>query len=267
MAQRGDTTPTVSRPPPTSPAGLKGRVLILGGTAEGRKLADLLIEAGYSPVTSLAGVTRKPREIRGETRIGSFGGVQGLADYLTAERFAGLVDATHPFAVAISHHAKEAAGRCRLPLVRLERPAWRAEAGDGWIEVPDIAGAVAAMPPGAHVLLTIGRKEVAPFLARPDISGIARMIEPLDSDVTGNWRVMLERPPFHVEKELCLLGGHAITHLVTKNSGGEETRAKLLAARIRGIAVIMIARPAKPKVLTFGAPADVLAFLDQAVSA
>lgn len=267
MATRRDTTPTVSRSHPTSPAAGKGRVLILGGTAEGRKLAELLNGAGYRPVTSLAGVTRKPSEICGETRIGGFGGPENLARYLKAERLSGVVDAAHPFAVTISRHAREAAQRCNLPLVRLERPAWHAEPGDRWIEVHGVAAAVAAIPSGAHILLTIGRKEVMPFLARTDISGIARMIEPVDTKVAGNWRILLARPPFHVEKELCLLGEHAITHVVTKNSGGEDTRAKLIAARAKGIEVIMIARPAKPHAPTVGDPLAALAFLDKVVSA
>ena len=267
MASRRETTPTVSGPCPTSIAGAKGRVLILGGTTEARKLADLLDKAGLRPVTSLAGVTRTPRDISGETRIGGFGGAEGLADFLTAERISSVVDAAHPFAVVISRHAKEAAQRCNLPLVRLERPAWQAEPGDRWTEVLGIAAAVAAVPSGAHILLTIGRKEVAPFLARKDISGIARMIEPMDAEVVGNWRILLARPPFHVEKELCLFGEHRITHVVTKNSGGEDTCAKLIAARVKGIEVIMIARPAKPLVPTVGDPLAALAFLREVVSA
>jgi precorrin-6A/cobalt-precorrin-6A reductase len=267
MAPRGDTTPTLSRSHPTSLARAKGKVLILGGTAEGRKLAELLNASGYRPVTSLAGVTRQPSDIQGEIRIGGFGGAAGLVDYLAAERFSAVVDAAHPFAVIISRHAKEAADRCGTPLVRLERPAWRAGAGDHWIEAPDIAAAVAAIPPGAQILLTIGRKEAMAFLSRTDISGIARMIEPIDSEVTGKWRILLERPPFHVEKELCLLRDHAITHLVTKNSGGGETEAKLVAARKEGIPVIMIARPWKPEVATVSTPREALGFLDQVVTA
>lgn len=267
MAPRGDTTPTLSRPRPTSIAGTKGKVLILGGTAEGRKLAELLSASGYRLVTSLAGVTRKPSEIKGETRVGGFGGSTGLFDYLAAEQFSAVVDAAHPFAVIISHHAKAAAEKCQLPLVRLERPAWRAQAGDHWIEVPDTAAAVAGIPPGAHILITIGRKEAMAFVSRTDISGIARMIEPMDKEVSGKWHILLERPPFHVEKELCLLRDHAITHLVTKNSGGEETAAKLVAARQMGLTVIMIARPAKPQVPTVGTPREALDFLDQMVSA
>jgi precorrin-6A/cobalt-precorrin-6A reductase len=263
MISRGDTTPTVSGSPPTSLTGLRSKVLILGGTAEGRALASLLVGEGYRPVTSLAGVTRKPSEIAGETRIGGFGGADGLAQYLAGEQFCCIVDATHPFAAAISHHARDAALRSGLPIVRLERPAWQAQADDRWTEVADIEAAAAAIPSGAHILLTIGRKEVVPFLTRTDISGVARMIEPLDKDtkVAGNWQVVLERPPFHIEKELCLFHEHSISHLVTKNSGGEQTRPKLIAARMKGIAVVMVARPAKPKVPTVADPQAALDFL------
>ncbi|MGE0006699.1 MAG: cobalt-precorrin-6A reductase [Parvibaculaceae bacterium] len=242
-------------------------MLILGGTAEGRELAGLLAEAGYSAVTSLAGITSKPAEIAGETRIGGFGGAGGLAAYLAGERFSCVVDATHPFAAAISRHAKTAAQSCDLPLIRLERPAWRAGPKDRWIEVEDVAAAAAAPPPGARILLTIGRKEMTAFLTRSDISGVARMIEPAGVEVAGNWRVLLARPPFHVEKELCLLREHSITHLVTKNSGGEDTRAKLAAARTSGIPVIMIARPVKPEVPTAGDPVAVMTLLAEVLNA
>ena len=254
-------------PPPTSIAEAKGRVLILGGTAEARELADLLYKVGLSPVTSLAGVTRRPRGTSGETRIGGFGGGDGLVAFLAAERFSAVVDAAHPFAVAISRHAKEATQRCNLPLVRLERPAWQVEPGDHWTDVQDVAAAVAAIPSGAHILLTIGRKEILPFMARSDISGIARMIEPLNGEVGPDWRVLLARPPFHIEKELCLLDEYRITHVVTKNSGGEDMRAKLIAARAKGIEVVMIMRPAKPVVPTVGNPLAALAFLKGVVSA
>src|SRR5689334_20630378 len=232
MASRSDTTPTVSGSRPTSIAPSRGRVLILGGTAEARQLAGLLDDAGFEPVTSLAGVTREPRAVPGETRVGGFGGADGLARFLAAERFLALVDAAHPFAVTISRHAHAAAQNCNLPLVRLERPAWRKEPGDRWTEVKDIPAAIAAIPPGARILLTIGRKEATEFLARSDISGIARMIEPMEVGANGSWRILLARPPFHVEKELCLLSEHRITHVVTKNSGGEDTCAKLTAARL-----------------------------------
>jgi precorrin-6A/cobalt-precorrin-6A reductase len=245
----------------------KGRILILGGTAEARDLAGLLCDAGYAPVTSLAGITRAPVAIRGETRQGGFGGPDGLARYLEEGGFRALIDATHPFAGVISHHATEAAQRCRLPLIRLERPAWVPEPGARWTEVPDNDAALQALPEGARVLLTIGRKEVMPFLARPDISGVARMIEPLGNTPGTGWQVLLARPPFDLDAELQLLGDHGVTHLVTKNSGGEETRAKLTAARIKGVQVVMIRRPPKPAAYTVADPRSLLILLDERLGA
>ena len=157
--------------------------------------------------------------------------------------------------------------RYKSPSWEERRPAWAPEPGDRWIEVVSNIAAVSAIPPAARVLLTIGRKEVLPYFARLDITGIARMIEPVDMEVTANWQILLARPPFSVEEERRLLSDHSISHLVTKNSGGEKTYAKLVAARMRGVNVIMIRRPPKPKVPTVPDPSSALAFLDQSVSA
>lgn len=245
----------------------KGKVLILGGTAEARDMAGLLCDAGYAPVTSLAGLTRRPAAIRGDVRAGGFGGPEGLARYLREGGFLALIDATHPFAAVIPHHAKEAAERCRLPLIRLERPAWAPEQSERWTEVADNDAALRALPAGARVLLTIGRKEVKPFLARTDLSGVARMIEAPGGSFAPAWQVLLARPPFSLDAEMQLMGAHAITHLVTKNSGGAETRAKLTAARLKGVEVVMIQRPCKPPAYTVAEPRSVLILLDERLGA
>jgi len=227
------------------------RVLILGGTSDARVLAAEFIAAGYKTVSSLAGVTEAPVMPKGEVRVGGFGGEEGLFAYLKSEGFAAVADATHPFAAQISQHGFNAARRTGIPYLRLEREPWLPTAGDHWIGVPDITGAVAALPGGAHVLLTIGRKEIAPFLARNDLSGLARMIEKSPLQMPPNWQLIIARPPFSFEDERELLHDHHISHLVTKNAGGAQTEAKLLAARALGLPVIMIARPTKPKGQTF----------------
>jgi precorrin-6A/cobalt-precorrin-6A reductase len=112
--------------------------------------------------------------------------------------------------------------------------------------------------------VTIGRKEVSAFFARADISGVARMIEPVD--VPGHWRLLVQRPPFTVEAELMLMARAGITHLVSKNAGGAQTFAKIVAAREKNLPVIMVARPAKPAVATFATPADVVAAIAAIVS-
>jgi precorrin-6A/cobalt-precorrin-6A reductase len=236
------------------------RILILGGTSDARVLVAELIAAGYETVTSLAGVTETPVLPKGEVRVDGFGGEEGLYAYLRSEGFAALADATHPFAAQISQHGFNAAKRAGIPYLRLEREPWAPAVRDHWIGVPTIAGAVAALPSGARVLLTIGRKEIAPFLARSDIFGVARMIEKSPLPMPPNWQLLLARPPFSFEDERKLLHDHHISHLVTKNAGGVQTEAKLLAARALNLPVIMIARPTKPKGQTFAsAPALVAA--------
>ena len=237
------------------------RILILGGTSDARVLATELIAAGHETVSSLAGVTCAPVTPIGGFRVGGFGGEEGLYAYLKSGGFAALADATHPFAAQISQHGFSAALRAGIPYLRLEREPWVLAPGDRWIGVANIAGAVNALPSQARIMLTIGRKEIAPFLARNDISGVARMIEDPSLPMPPNWHLILSRPPFSLEGERSLLSEHRITHLVTKNAGGPQTEAKLLAARTLNLPVIMIARPMKPKGQTYASASALLAAL------
>jgi precorrin-6A/cobalt-precorrin-6A reductase len=113
----------------------------------------------------------------------------------------------------------------------------------------------------ARALLTIGRKEIAGFLAREDLSGVARMIEKPRFELPPSWALVLARPPFSVEAERELLAFHKTTHLVTKNAGGKLTVAKLIAARAERILVVMIERPQKPPAPAFGSASALVAAL------
>ena len=228
------------------------RVLILGGTGEARGLAGALVARGVDVVTSLAGVTAAPALPAGEVRRGGFGGVEGLSSYLIETGIGVVADATHPFAAVMSRHAGEAAGRCGVAYLRLERPAWRAGPGDRWTEVADVAGAVAALAAGATALVTIGRKELAAFAARQDLRVVARAIEPPGFELPVGWKLVLARPPFTLDAEMALMREEGVSMLVTKNAGGEATRAKLEAARALGLPVVMVARPTKPPAETAG---------------
>ena len=242
-------------------------VLILGGTRDAVDLASLLDEAGFAVTTSLAGVTRSPVIPKGSVRSGGFGGSAGMAAYLKDTGFAALVDATHPFAAQISASGHEAAKLAGIPYVRLERPCWLPQAGDKWISVADVRSAIDALPANAKVFLTIGRKAVTQFMARPDLTGLARMIELPPSPLEQGWTVMLARPPFAVEDEKALMELESVTHLVTKNAGGELTSSKLVAARELGLPVIMIERPTKPDAPCFSEDNNVLNFLIENISA
>jgi precorrin-6A/cobalt-precorrin-6A reductase len=227
------------------------RILILGGTGEARALAAALSgRPGLHVVSSLAGRVSNPALPAGEVRIGGFGGVNGLIAYLRRERMDVMVDATHPFAATITRHAVEAAAAVELPLVVLRRPAWPLE--PDWIRVPDITAAashLAGLPPGC-VFLTTGRRDLAAFAGDDAHHYLVRAVEPPDGALPPHLTVLLDRGPYTVDGEAALMREHAVTVLVTKNSGGDLTVAKLVAARERGIPVVVVDRPALPS----GAP-------------
>lgn len=227
------------------------RILLLGGTGEARQLADALIAAGHHVISSLAGVTPAPILPAGEVRRGGFGGVAGLVEFLRDHHIDMIADATHPFAVQMSRHACAAARETGLLYLRLERPRWTSEPGDRWKTATDIAEAVALLPAGARVFAAIGRKEIGLLAARADLSGVARMIGEPAAPLPDRWRLLLARPPFSIEAERALLAQEGITHLLTRNSGAADARAKLVAARECGVAVVMIARPVKPEAPVF----------------
>ncbi|WP_248306931.1 cobalt-precorrin-6A reductase [Devosia sp. 1635] len=221
-------------------------ILVLGGTGEARKLAERLVALGHQVTTSLAGRTQEPMVPAGQLRIGSLGGAEGLAAFLQASGFDWLIDATHPYAAGMSANAVAAANGAGVPLLRLVRPAWREPPEAPWTHVPDLAAAAAAIPAGAKVLLTTGHGGLEAFLRRQDCRFVVRLIEPPAKPLPPHAEIILSRPPYRLEGELALLEREAITHLVSKNSGGAQTADKLEAARQRRTNVIMVARPAYP---------------------
>jgi len=242
------------------------RILILGGTVEARELAERLEgDTRFSPLTSLAGVTLKPSRIAGEIRTGGFGGVVGLADFLREERIALMVDATHPFAAQISANAAQAGAGTGtgIPCLRLERVPWEERPGDNWVHVSDIEAAAGAIPSSARALVTVGRQEVALFFARQDVYVLARMIEPPDTKVPDNAEIILARPPFSLDEERALLEEKHVSVLVSKNSGGAATYAKIEAAREMELPVIMIARPGKPEAVTVSSVGEMMALIEK----
>ncbi len=227
------------------------RLLILGGTAEGRALAEAAA-AQFGPsltvISALAGRTRAPLLPAGEVRIGGFGGADGLAAYLREERIGLLIDATHPYATQISAQACEAAARTGTSRLVLVRPTWQAVPGDRWIDVASVEEAVGAIPTeAARVFLTVGVRALAPFAIRADLWFLVRLVdEPAEAISLARHELICARGPFAEEDERALLDAHGIDCLVTRASGGEATAAKLAAARALGLPVVMVRRPAPP---------------------
>ena len=217
------------------------KLLILGGTGEARELAGRLVALGHEVTTSLAGRTSAPMLPAGDLRVGKFGGIAGLVGYLQARGFDRLVDATHPYAGLISINAVAASERTKIPLVRFMRPAW--PEGAGWLNVPDLEAGAKALPSGATALITTGHEGLGTFLSRDDCTLVIRLIEPPEMVLPRHARLILGRPPYSVAGDTALMKREAISHLISKNSGGAQTAAKLEAARVLGLPVIMIERP------------------------
>lgn len=232
--------------PPGRPAN-RPRVLILGGTTEARLLAARCVDGRVAdPVTSLAGVVASPARPAGELRTGGFGGADGLTAELRRAPVDAVVDATHPFAATITASALTAAAATGTPLLVLRRPGWAATPGDDWRRVPSLAAAAALLPRvGERVLLTTGRLSMAAFAGVRDCWFLARCVEPPAAPLPPRLEVLLARGPFDVAGERALLDGHRIDVVVTKDSGG-PAGAKLVAARERGIPVVLVDRPPVP---------------------
>ncbi|MGW0332853.1 cobalt-precorrin-6A reductase [Streptomyces sp. NPDC003011] len=236
-------------------------VLILGGTTEARELAAVLgARPGVRVTTSLAGRVARPGAITGDVRIGGFGGADGLAGWLREQRVDALVDATHPFAASITANAARAAAATGVPSVVLRRPGWRPGPGDRWHPVASLDAAAELLPRlGRRVFLTTGRLGLAAFARLTDLHFVVRSVEPPRPPMPPHTDVLLARGPFTVADESALLSGHRIDVLVTKDSGGQATAAKLTAARDLGLPVVVVRRPPLPEGVTAVAdPTEVL---------
>jgi precorrin-6A/cobalt-precorrin-6A reductase len=240
------------------------RVLILGGTAEARQLAEALAARGDVEVlTSLAGRTRDPLLPPGEVRRGGFGGAEGLAAFLHASRPTAVVDATHPYAEVISRNARRACAALGIPRLRLERPVWMPEIGDEWKEAANLADALRiAATIGTRVFLSAGRVDMNLLAGWPKLAFLVRTIEPV-ADPPANVTAIEGRGPFTVEGEQKLLKRHKIQVIVSKASGGEATFAKILAARALKLPVVMLRRPPPPGGAMVGEVPAALAWVDQ----
>lgn len=198
---------------------------------------------------SLAGRTKNPVLPQINYRIGGFGGANGLADYIRENNITALICATHPFAQKMPFNAQDAAKIADIPLLYLLRPAWQKQAGDNWIEVKIHKEAISSLTPyhsSLNVFLTVGRLEIDEYQNAPHHFYVVRSIDEISKKLLKNAAYITDRPPFNVENERNIMREYKIDYLVTKNSGGAATEAKITAARELGIPVILINRPNRP---------------------
>lgn len=223
-------------------------ILLLAGAAMARSVAErLTAQSKWYVIGSIAGVTPSPRPLPCKTRIGGFGGAEGLARWLRDTRCSAVIDATHRFAAQITTNAITAASATQTPYLRVETDAWRKPANATWIEVDSHQEAASAVPTGARALLTTGAKTLRPYAERNDVWWTVRVIDATAATTAGfpSDCVIASRPPFDIHAEIDVMRTHRITHLIAKNAGGEAARPKIDAAAQLGVSAVLV-RPHAP---------------------
>ncbi len=238
----------------------KPKLLVLAGTKEARELIEELSSLpDYEVVASLAGVTKTPRPLAAPTRVGGFGGVSGMLDYLTSQKIAAVIDATHPYAAQISQNAAIATTQLNLPLLRLQRALWQPMPDDNWHPVDSVKEAVDFLPAGSAVFFAASPKVAAPLRARPDIHWIIRSLNrPEHADRLPNATYIEGGPAQNWDAEAALFKEKQIQWIISKNSGGISSFAKIKAARELKLPVVMIRPPAHSGGICCSSSAQVL---------
>jgi precorrin-6A/cobalt-precorrin-6A reductase len=224
------------------------RVLLLGGVTDALGIARRL---GPQHIYSLAGVGRVPTDLTCQVRVGGYGGAEGLAQFMRDQGIDLLLDATHPYAAQISHNAARAAQLSGVPCWALRRRGWQAQTGDDWREVGDWADLMTALAPFKRPLFTLGREPLQHLHEIP--SNQFWTLRALDTTVvdladSNHCEIIAARGPFTLDDERQLFASRNIDVLISKNSGGSATEAKLQVARELGLPVLILRRPALPAV-------------------
>ncbi|WP_068083617.1 cobalt-precorrin-6A reductase [Polycladidibacter stylochi] len=243
------------------------KLLILAGTRDARIIIKKLQQTcRFDIIASLAGVTTLPKELGVTTRTGGFGGTQGLQQYLKAHDISYVVDATHPFAAQISNNALQACQQTPCHYLRYERPPWKSQTGDQWLQFTSLQEAVAAIAPNSRIFAAIGRKQIIALKSRTDVVWHMRMVEPPEANSLPEQSILiLSKPNESIAQEISYLKQHDIEGVLCKNSGGTAGYAKIEAARKLGLPVHMLARPPKHMPITVPAYIHQFSEYDQLV--
>ncbi|REG50022.1 precorrin-6A reductase [Paraburkholderia sp. BL6669N2] len=238
------------------------RILLLGGTGDALRIARQLAP---EHVYSLAGLGKVPDDLACTVRVGGFGGSEAMTRYIAGEGIDLVIDATHPYAAQISANAAQASRAARVPYWALRRPAWQPQAGDDWRMVGDWNELTDALAPFRKPLFTLGREPLAHLDEIPPHQfWVVRCLEAHED--TPRARILAARGPFALEAERALFALQAFDVVVSKNSGGQATEAKLEVARERGLPVVMLRRPELPAAeREFESVSDLLDALQRAV--
>lgn len=249
-------------------------LLILGGTGDAKMLVNALCESHIvTPdiIYSVAGIVRIPqlpcKVISGGFRqystyptsnrvLSPTGGNtskhNGLENYIRDNKITAILDATHPYAKNMSESAAFAARQCAIPYWRYLRLPWEEQAEDNWTIFKNWDALIPHLANKSSVFFSSGQVSTEIFdkidqlLDGKEQTHLLRTAVKPKAILAENVHWIKSIGPFNLDREISLLKKHKVDVIVTKNSGGEATSAKLQAARSLQIPVLMLDRPNLP---------------------
>jgi len=217
-------------------------LLLLGGTADARRLATKLHQQHIDVIYSVAGLVRQPAV---ECRIvsGGFSQFGGLSRYIKEQRITAILDATHPYAATMSQTAREEAASHNIPCWQLSRLPWQAEKGDDWVEFNDWLTMLPELIKKQTIFISAGQVKACYLDQLLNHRVILRTAVQPTVELPNNVEWIKAIGPFKFNEEYRLLKQYKVDVMVSKNSGGEAVIAKIHAARELHVPVFMLARP------------------------
>ena len=229
------------------------RRLIFGGTTEGREFAVKCVADGDAVLVCVASVAGQ-RELPADMPC-LVGRMEASEMIRCATEFGAeeLVDATHPFAEAVSRNIRRCAEVTGLPLRRIERGSdAEADFADAVTWADDAAHAAKLLrEESGNILLATGSNTLQIYAG---LLGTDRLYVRVLPNITSLQKceaagmpashVIAMQGPFPAELNAALYRMWDIRHLVTKDSGDVGgVREKVVPALNQGINVVMIRRP------------------------
>ena len=224
-------------------------ILVLGGTSDAKRLCQQITSHSdfnnYSLVVSQKTGTKKPGY-----RIGGFGGAKGLEAWCINADVNVIIDMTHPFSIKMQTHAVQAAQSLCLPLLRFHRPKWTLPTTlprRSFVDMNTMMYALKTLPP-TRILSTLGHKALSGLSALSQHMIVARVTEApqLSYRQMAHLRIVVDRGPFPERQERLFFDSIQPTILLSKDSGGSATFAKIRIATEKHIPVWLLSRPLCP---------------------
>lgn len=219
----------------------------MAGAREAHGVVTGLLARRRRVIASLPEAERVFGALPVPTRLGRFQSAEALRDWMHAQGVVTVIDASHAFDDDVSALARKVCAENGARYVRLLRPPWRQTQRDHWTCVSTIKLAATSVPATARVFSNTGWLSLPEYAAFSGRILYMRQTHSMSAPPPYSFVELVPgSPPFSQFQEENQFAALHITHLICRNIGGAASMSKLLAARARGIPVLMVERSPTP---------------------